>query len=87
MGKTPKDQDVSLPTRIGHAGRQFLPITAQGFSQANPTSAVASLLGSPIYGKTLEEKAAAKAELKRLHASPEYKALQRERKLAKQRGE
>ncbi len=87
MGSTPRDQDVSLPTRIGHAARQFAPISAQGFTQGNPQSALGGMLGVGIYGKTREEKARAKAELVALHNTPAYKALQAERKRKKARGE
>ena len=57
-------QDISLPTRLGHAGRQFLPISAQGFAQANPQSALASIAGVGIYGKTTEQREADKATAK-----------------------
>ena len=62
MGDTPKAQDISLPTRVGHAARQFTPISAQGFEAANPEKAVASMLGAPIYGKTYAEKKALKKQ-------------------------
>lgn len=64
MGSTPKGEDISIPTRAAHVAKQFLPISAQGFESSNPTKAVASLLGAPIYGKTLEERAEAKAAAK-----------------------
>lgn len=64
MGGTPRGQDVSLPTRITHAAKQFTPISAQGFEASNPQSAIASLAGMPIYGKTYEEQAAAKQKRK-----------------------
>lgn len=83
MGQTPKEQDVSLTTRLAHAGKQFTPISAQGFEADNPTKAAWSIGGMPVYGKTYAEKADAAAKLKALHASPEYKALAAKRKLEK----
>ena len=64
MGGTDKGDDISLPTRMKHAGKQFLPISAQAFEQQNPQSALASMAGFGIYGRTLEQKAEAKAEAK-----------------------
>lgn len=86
MGGMDKGEAIPLGARLGHVARQFAPITAQGFTQGNPSNAVASLLGSPIYGKTADELAALKEE-KRLKAldkrvANREKAL--ERKLAKQ---
>ena len=64
MGGTPRGQDVSLPTRVGHALKQFTPISAQGFEASNPQSAAASLAGMPIYGKTYEERETLKQQRK-----------------------
>jgi RNA polymerase sigma-70 factor (ECF subfamily) len=64
MGGVPKDQDVSIGTRAAHAGRQFLPISAQGMELANPQKAGWSAVGMPVYGKTYEERAAAKEAAK-----------------------
>lgn len=85
MGGTSKYQDVSLPTRLGHAARQFAPISAQGFDMENPTRAAWSMAGMPVYGKTAAEKAAAKQKLRELHATPEYQALKARRKAEKER--
>lgn len=77
MGGAPKDVEVSLPTRIGHAARQFAPISAQGMELSNPQSALWSMAGMPIYGRKIEDMLAAKEALKQLHASPEYQELKR----------
>ena len=66
MGGVERGKDVSIGTRLGHMARQFTPISAQGFESANPQKAAWSMAGMPVYGKTLEERAAAKAESKRL---------------------
>jgi len=66
MGGVERGKDVSIGTRLGHVARQFTPISAQGFESANPQKAAWSMAGMPVYGKTLEERAAAKAESKRL---------------------
>ena len=65
MGLTPPGEPITLGTRIGHAARQFTPITAQGFEAANPQKAGWSAIGMPVYGKTYEERAALKEERKR----------------------
>ena len=65
MGNTPKGLNVNLATRLGHVARQFAPISAQGFETANPQKAAWSMVGMPVYGKTLKEQAAAKLERKR----------------------
>lgn len=64
IGGTPRGQDVSLPVRVGHALKQFTPISAQGFEAANPQSAAASLAGMPIYGKTYAERETLKQQRK-----------------------
>lgn len=82
-GKSPP-MDTSALGRIEHLGKSALPISAQGAfgAQGSVGDGVSSMLGVPIYGKTYEQKAAAKAALRQLHSSSEYKELQKARKEA-----
>ena len=83
-GKAPP-MDTSALGRAAHIGKTMMPISAQGAFGAKASSggALSSMLGVPIYGKTYEERAAAKQALKDLHKTPEYKQLAAERKAAK----
>ncbi len=77
--------DTSALGRVAHIGKSALPISAQGAfgDKASSGSALSSILGVPIYGKTMEERAAIKQAMKDLHKTPEYKRLAAERKAAK----
>ena len=83
-GKAPP-MDTSALGRAAHIGKTMMPISAQGAFGAKASSggALSSMLGVPIYGKTYEERVAAKQALKDLHKTPEYKQLAAERKAAK----
>lgn len=82
-GRSPP-MDTSVGGRLAHMGKSVTPISAQGaFSgEASVGGAVSSVLGVPIYGKTLTERTEAKAALKALHKTEAYKKLQAERKAA-----
>ena len=79
--------DTSVTGRLSHIGKAMLPISAQqGLgSNASAGGTLSSTLGVPIYGRTYAERAQAKEALKQLHQTPEYKALQAERRAAKLR--
>ena len=77
--------DTSALGRLEHVGKSILPIAAQGAfgGKASMGGLVSSSLGIPIYGKTYEERAAMKDAMKELHASPEYKQLQADKRALK----
>lgn len=49
-------------TRVGHALRQFAPISGQQYSEGDLTSAVSGFLGAPVYGKTYDQREEAKEQ-------------------------
>jgi len=80
--------DTSALGRLEHVAKSTLPIAAQQAfgAKASQGGAVSGFLGVPIYGKTNEERAAAKQALKELHASPEWKAAAAQRRADKRQG-
>jgi len=80
--------DTSALGRLAHVGRSALPIAAQQAfgARASEGGAISGFLGVPIYGKTNEERAAAKAALKKLHESAAWKAAAAQRRIDKRQG-
>jgi hypothetical protein len=83
LGKTPLDQPIALGTRAAHAAKAFSPISVQQSWEATGNKGLAGMLGSPILGKTYEERAAAKTASKALKRTPEYREAKRLRDLQK----
>jgi hypothetical protein len=69
-----------LQDRAAHAARGFSPITLQQNWEGTGASGLGGFLGSPTFGKSAEQKVTQKLLTKQLHASPEYKELQKTRK-------
>jgi RNA polymerase sigma-70 factor (ECF subfamily) len=70
----------TLQDRAAHAARGFSPITLQQNWEGTGASGLGGFLGSPTFGKSAEQKVTQKLLTKQLHASPEYKELQKTRK-------
>jgi hypothetical protein len=65
MGLKRKGETISLADRIAHATKKMNPIAVQQSIEGSATKGVAGFLGYPIYGKSYEERAAAKEEATR----------------------
>jgi len=80
--------DTSALGRLAHVAKSTLPIAAQQAfgAKASEGGAISGFLGVPIYGKTNEERAAAKRALKELHATPAWKAAAAQRRADKRKG-
>jgi RNA polymerase sigma-70 factor (ECF subfamily) len=75
-----KRENPTLGDRVAHAGRAFTPIS---FQDSGESQGIGGMLGSPTYGRSYTQAAEARAAGKRLHESPEYKALAAAKKAKK----
>lgn len=62
MGNTDKGEDIPLRARVEHAARGFNPIAIQQSLEGSASKTLAGVLGSPIYGKSFDERELAKEE-------------------------